>query len=127
MTTLSRRLMSAARRVEHEAALWRDEPIRRVYLLNRPLHPIRSRQFHRFGEGSVLHRPQWLYGTHKIAVGSWVIALERCWFAVERQAWDNPGPVLTIGDAAAFRAGVTISAAESIVIEDHVCIAAYST
>jgi acetyltransferase-like isoleucine patch superfamily enzyme len=49
------------------------------------------------------------------------------WLAVERQAWDLPVPVVRIGDRVAIRPYCTISAAQSIVIEDDVVIAAFTT
>ena len=117
-------LRSALERLEHEAATWRDEPIRRVALLNRPLEPLRRRQFHSFGKGSFVDRPTWLYGAAHIAVGAGVIVLKGCWLAVERTAWDRPEPALQLRDRSAMRIGCTISAAESVVIDEDVALGA---
>ena len=55
------------------------------------------------------------------------MVLRGSWLAVERAAWDKPAPVLDIGDDVAIRNGCTISATESILIEDHVGMGAYVT
>ena len=47
--------------------------------------------------------------------------------SVERAAWGAEEPVLRIGDGVGIRPYCTISAAESIVIEDHVVLFAFST
>lgn len=117
---VSPQLRSTLRRLEHEYRLLREEPIRRVQLRNKALRPLRVRQFHSYGEYSIIDRPAWLYGTHHISIGRAALILSGGWLAVERVAWGEPAPVLSIGDRVAIRVGCTISAADSIVIEDDV-------
>lgn len=99
----------------------------RVALRARFTRPWYRRRFHGFGQGSVLHRPDWVYGPHRMVVGDRVLILHGAWLAVERQAWDAPEPAIHIGDDTAIRPYCTISAAESVTIESDVVIAAFST
>jgi acetyltransferase-like isoleucine patch superfamily enzyme len=82
-------------------------------------------RFHSFGADSILHRPDWLYGAHKIAIGKQVTIMRGAWLAVERSAWAAGGPALRIGDRVGIRHHCSISACSSVVIEDDVLIAAY--
>lgn len=97
-----------------------DEPLWRLALAARLVAPWRRRRFHRFGEGAIVHRPAWLYGTRWIAVGDQVLVHRGAWLAVERQAWGAQGPVVVIGDRVAIRTNCTISAAAGIEIGDDV-------
>ena len=106
---------------------FREEPMRRVALRGNLVRPYWRRRFHHFGEGSILYKPNWVYGPHQIAIGSGVLMLHGIWLSVERAAWDLPAPVIQIGDLAGFRPYVTISAAESITIEDHVIVSAFTS
>jgi serine acetyltransferase len=99
----------------------------RVALEGRLLRPLRRRQFHAFGTQSIVHRPMWVFGGHKIAIGAHTLMLHNTWLSVETPAWNLPGPVLQIGDRVGIRPYCTISVAESVVIEDDVIIGAYST
>ena len=92
---------AALERLEREAAIWREEPIKRVAVRNRLIHPLRARRFAAFGDNSFVDRPTWIYGPQKITVGDGVMFLRGAWLAVERPAWDTDGPVLTIGDGVA--------------------------
>ena len=114
-------------RLEFEAAAWQERPIRRVQARNRLVRPWRGHRFHSFGRASIVDRPLWVYGPQQIAIGAEVIVLRGCWLAVESMAWGRPAPVLDIGDRVAMRPGCTISAADSIVIEDDVGMGAYVT
>lgn len=89
--------------------------------------PYRRLRFGAFGKGSIVHRPEWIYGPRKIEIGRGVVILSHAWLAVERTAWDRPGPTLRIGDDVWIRPFCTISAAESVVVEDHVVISAFTT
>lgn len=89
--------------------------------------PWRRRQFHRFGDGAVVHKPNAILGGHHIAIGAHTLILHGAWLAVETQAQDKPAPVLSIGDRVGIRPFCTISAAESVVIEDDVVIASYTS
>jgi acetyltransferase-like isoleucine patch superfamily enzyme len=102
-------------------------PIGRVALRGRLLEPYRRLRFHRFGRGSILHRPDWVVGAGQVAIGARVLILHGMWLAVEKPAWKLPAPVVRIGDGVAIRPYCTISAAESIVIEDDVVISAFTT
>ena len=99
----------------------------RVALEGRALRPLRRRQFHSFGTASIVHRPMWIFGGQQIAIGSHTLVLHRGWLSVETPAWDRPAPVLRIGDRVGIRPFCTLSAAESVVIEDDVIIGAYSS
>jgi len=115
------------KRLETEAAMWREEPMRRVAVRNRFLRPLRQRQFYAFGEYSILDRPIWLYGPKHISVGAFVVILRGGWLAVERVAWKEEPPVLDIRDGVGIRVGCTVSAAKSILIEEHVGMGANVT
>ena len=131
MLSQSRRLLRRAAGVAREAAryrdLWREEPMFHVYLRRRLVRPYYRRQFHHFGEHVTLEKPLWLYGPKYISIGDGSIILRDAWLAVERVAWSKPAPVLSIGRRFAARPFVTISAAASIVIEDNVGMASFST
>jgi lipopolysaccharide O-acetyltransferase len=99
----------------------------RVELEARLMRPLRTRRFHAFGPGSILHRPLWVYGPQQIAIGADVLILHRAWLSVETPAWDLPAPTIRIGDRVGIRPFCTISAAERIVIEDDVVLSAFST
>jgi carbonic anhydrase/acetyltransferase-like protein (isoleucine patch superfamily) len=118
---------SAADWVGNALRCFVDEPLYRVKLAARLTRPHRRLRFHSFGADSILHRPRWLYGPHQIAVGKGVVILHGAWLAVERAAWDAEGPVLSIGDGVACRPNCTISATESVVIEDYAGLAAGCT
>lgn len=89
--------------------------------------PYWRRRFAEFGEGTVLHRPDWVYGPRHVAIGSECLFLHGLWMAVERQAWTSSEPVLRIGDRVKVRPYCTFSAAEQITVEDDVVIAAFTT
>lgn len=126
MPGLDATMRAKLRALAADAERWREEPMFRVAVRNRLVRPRRVRQFHRFGRDAVLERPQWLYGTKQISIGDYAVIL-RPWLSVERPAWERDAPVLSIGDHVAIRLGATISAAEGIVLEDHVGLGAYVT
>lgn len=99
----------------------------RVALRARLMRPYRMLRFRSFGRDSVLHRPDWVYRPRQIEIGDGVIILGHVWLAVEKPAWELPGPVIRIGDRVGIRPYCTISAAESIVLEDNVILSAFST
>jgi len=104
-----------------------SRPIGRVALRGKLLEPYRRMRFHSFGSGSILHKPDWVVGAGHVAIGERVLILHGMWLAVEKPAWSLPAPVVRIGDGVAIRPYCTISAAESIVIEDEVVISAFTT
>jgi len=110
------------RRLEREVDEWRREPLKAVVARARVQRPLRRRQFHTFGERSIVHRPVWLYGADHIAIGSDVMVLEGCWLAVERQAWGARDVVMRLGDHVGIRVYCTLSAAHEVTLEDHVVL-----
>jgi len=101
--------------------------LKRVVWRGRILAPHRRRRFAAFGDHSILHRPDWIAHPEKIEIGSSVLMFHGLWLSVERPAWNRDGPAIRIGDHVAVRPYVTISAAESITIEDGVVISAFTT
>lgn len=89
------------------------------------LHPYWRMQFHSFGARSICHKPFWLEGANKIAVGD-DTALLGAWLGVMGQAWTDPDPAprLRIGNRVVVFPYGRIITFESVVIEDHVAIAA---
>jgi hypothetical protein len=79
------------------------------------------RRFGSFGTGSVVHRPLWVQGAHKIAIGEATLLMHP-WLVTEEWTWGRPGPALTIGDRVIVRHFMSIGAAESVVLEDDVAI-----
>jgi lipopolysaccharide O-acetyltransferase len=91
------------------------------------MRPWRCLRFHEFGEGSILHRPLWIYGSRQISVGEYALILHGCWISVETPAWEQAPPTLRIGNRVGIRPYCSISAATGIVLEDDVVLSAYST
>lgn len=112
--------MARLQRLLTQAGTVVEEPMWRVRIGARLLEPYRRRQFGRFGRGSIVLRPSWLYGTRHIEIGDGVLVMPGAWLAVERQAWDGAGAVIRIGDRVAMRTNCTLSAACAITIEDDV-------
>jgi lipopolysaccharide O-acetyltransferase len=104
-----------------------NQPMRRVVLRSRVTAPWWRRRFHHFGDGAILHKPTWVYGPQQISIGAHSLVLQGTWLSVESQAWDKPAPALAIGKRVGIRPYCMISAAEQIVIEDDVIIAAFSS
>lgn len=104
-----------------------DEPVARMAVRGHLLAPWRRRRFYAFGASSFIHKPIAIYGPFQMALGDGVMVLHGAWLSVERVAWSRPQPVLRIGNRVGVRPYCTISAAESITIEDDVIIGAYST
>jgi lipopolysaccharide O-acetyltransferase len=118
------RARGARDRLRANTAAWREEPLKAVAARHRLLEPWRRRQFHSFGSRSIVDRPAWIYGPGHIDIGESTVIFCGAWLAVERPAWDRPAPALTIGDRVWIRPFATLSAAESIVIEDDVVFGA---
>jgi len=111
-------------RLVDELRAYRRHPVKRIEMRARLQRPLQKRRFHAFGDGSIVDRPGWLYGAHKMAFGREVLILRGCLLSVDQ--WDRPGPLLTFGDRVGVRPYCTFSACESIVIEDDVIIGAFS-
>jgi acetyltransferase-like isoleucine patch superfamily enzyme len=101
--------------------------MRRVEIEARLMRPWRRLRFHEFGEGSILHRPIWVYGPQQIAIGRNALILHGCWISVEQPAWEQPAPTLRIGDRVGIRPYCSLSAAGGIELADDVVLSAYST
>ena len=99
-----------------------EDPVLRARLLARLLHPYWRHRLGAFGEGSMIHRPRWVRGGHKMEIGRDTLIYHHVWLSVEREAWERPGPALVIGSGTWIRPSVTIAAAESVVIGDRVGI-----
>lgn len=104
-----------------------EQPMLRAQLRARVTAPYWRRRFHTFGDGTILHKPLWVYGPQQIAIGAHSLILPGTWLSVESQAWDRPAPALSIGDRVGIRPYCMISAADRVVIEDDVIIAAFSS
>ena len=101
--------------------------MRRVALKARVMRPYWRRRFRRFGEGSILDSPNWLYGPQHIEIGDGVVIFKSAWLSVERRAWESPDAVITIGDGAMIRGYCTISAAAGVTISEGVVLSQFST
>lgn len=97
---------------------------RRLGALTRPYWRYR---FAAFGDGSILYRPEWVYRPDLMTIGRNVWISSSAWLETGGPALDSNIPVLRIGDGVVMRHHVTISAHESIVIEDDVLIAAWTS
>lgn len=118
------RLRQPARRLKRDARLYLGSPSTGIKLRALLLRPYRRLRFQRFGAGSIVHKPEWLAGAHRIAIGDGVAIFGRCWLAAEGPAWRRPKPALSIGDHVAVGPFCTITAAESVVLEEDVSVAA---
>jgi acetyltransferase-like isoleucine patch superfamily enzyme len=101
-------------------------PTSKVARRARLLHPYRRWRFAEFGNGSFIHKPDWVLRPKQIAIGSNVMILHGAWLSVERPGPDPSEPVIRIGDGTSLRSYVTVSATESIVIEDHCAIGSFT-
>ena len=103
------------------------DPYYRVWLRGQVTRPYWRFRFHSFGDASIIHRPAWVYRPRQIAIGDRVLILHQAWLEVGEQT-RNPGePVLRIGNNVLMRSHCTISALESVEIEDDVLIAAFTS
>jgi lipopolysaccharide O-acetyltransferase len=81
---------------------------------------------HHLGPRAIIHRPVWAYGCHLMSIGADSLIQHGASISVESTAWDRPAPVLVIGERVGIRPYCTISAAESLIIEDDVIIGAFT-
>lgn len=119
--------MAVPARLRQRLRTLRDEPAARVVLRSRLKTPYYRRRFAEFGAGAVVDRPLWLYGAHHMAFGPGVFILRGAWLSVELPAWNAPEPALRLGAGVMARPYVTLSAAESVLIEDNVILSAFVT
>lgn len=127
MTTLEQTLRALAGNLKWRYRQAVEEPMVWVAARGRLMRPLRRLRFDSFGDHSFVHKPDWLYGPHKIAVGEGTMIFHGAWLSVERTAWEQPEPALKIGDGVILRGHVVISCAESVTIEDNVAIGGFST
>jgi acetyltransferase-like isoleucine patch superfamily enzyme len=102
-------------------------PMNAITLRSRITRPYWARRLGALGEGTILHKPQWVYGAHKIAIGSHGLILHNAWLSVQPSAWEHPGHALSIGDRVGLRPSCVISVSEEVVIEDDVIVAAFTS
>lgn len=112
-------------RIAHELYEWKDEPLRAVRLRAGLQLPYRRLRFASFGRNSVLHRPTWVYGPHRIELGDVVLIMHGARLSAERVGWERGEPQITIGDRVSIGAHCVVSAANSIVLEDGVTIGSF--
>jgi lipopolysaccharide O-acetyltransferase len=106
---------------------WLAEPMRAVQIRAKITRPIRLQQFHAFGPSSIVDRPNYIYGGHHTSIGTGCVILRGAWLAVEKVGWQRDAPVLQLSDRVWARPYLTISAAESIIIEDDVVFGSMAT
>lgn len=114
-----------ARRARRRSFGLATHPGQRIKLMGPLLHPYWRMQFHTFGARSICYKPYWLEGANKIAVGE-DVGLLGVWLAVVGEAWTDPDPSprLRIGNGVVVLPYGRIVAVDSVVIEDHVSVAA---
>ena len=77
--------------------------MKRVALRARLLRPYRRLRFAGFGRDSILHRPEWVYGPHRIEIGERVMLHGHVWLAADRVTWARSEPAIRIGAGVAIR------------------------
>lgn len=88
--------------------------------------PYYRLRFAAFGSGSILDRPGFVYRPRLMSVGERVWISRGAWLEVPVQV-PMGEPVLRIGNGVVIRQHVTVSAAESVVIEDDASIGAWTS
>jgi acetyltransferase-like isoleucine patch superfamily enzyme len=83
-------------------------------------------RFAHFGARSLFYRPAWLLRPEMMSIGDDVWIAQDAWLEVDPSV--RPGsPTLRVGNGVVMRHHVTISAMESVTIEDDVLIAAFTS
>jgi acetyltransferase-like isoleucine patch superfamily enzyme len=103
------------------------DPHTRFGLVGALTRPYWRRRFASFGDGSLIYKPEWVYRPDLIAIGERVWINPRVWLEVGGAGLHSSEPVLRISDGVVLRHHVTISAHESVVIEEDVLIAAWTS
>jgi hypothetical protein len=88
------------------------QPMARVALRGKLMHPYRRRQFREFGERSLVHDPMWIFGADHMAIGNDCLILHNAWLSVEPTAWSDHDPAVRLGDRVGIRPFCTLSASE---------------
>jgi acetyltransferase-like isoleucine patch superfamily enzyme len=110
-------------RVRRRLLAWQERPYLRHRFWGRLREPYWRHRFAAFGSGSVLVRPRLIQGARKISIGKDCFVYHDAWLSAEPDTWARDRPAIVIGDRVQIRTDVTISAADSIVIEDDVVMA----
>ena len=103
------------------------DPHVRFRYVGRLMRPWWRHRFAKFGQKSLLYRPDWLYRPDLMEVGDRVWIGAHAWLEVGAPATDGQRPALRVGNGVVLRHHVTLSASESVVIEDEVLIAAWTS
>jgi len=101
------------------------DPYLRLRIAARLMAPWWRRRFHSFGDDSLIHRPAFLFRPWQMDIGARTWIMASAWLEIGSPAFERAEPVLRIGNDVSIRHHFTASAAESVVIEDEVLIAAY--
>lgn len=91
------------------------------------MRPYWRWRFGAFGADSLMIRPAWLERPDLIEFGERVWIGPRVWLEVGGAAAEQDRRAIRLGDGVVLRHHVTISAHESVVIEDDVLIAAWTS
>src|SRR3954468_4457857 len=102
------------------------DPYLRFRVLGRMTQPWWRWRFAHFGENSFLYRPAWVQRPELMSIGSKVWIAQDAWLEVDVGVPPGP-PRLRIGNGVVLRHHVTVSAVESVTIEDDVLIAAFTS
>jgi lipopolysaccharide O-acetyltransferase len=102
------------------------DPYLRFRVLGRMTQPWWRWRFAHFGEDSFLYRPAWVHRPELMSIGSKVWIAQDAWLEVDVGVPPGP-PRLRIGNGVVLRHHVTVSAVESVTIEDDVLIAAFTS
>jgi acetyltransferase-like isoleucine patch superfamily enzyme len=108
--------------LRYRAFLFRELPERRLKLRSRLLRPYLKRRFATLGENVIIGRFRILKGAHKISIADGVIIYPDCSVSVEQSAWDADGPRIEFGRLSILQSNVTMTCAESIVLEDYASV-----
>lgn len=101
-------------------------PMNAVTLRARITRPYWQRRLGHLGRAAIVLKPVWVYGPQLMWIGDETMIFHGASLAVESSAWDRSEPVLRIGSRVGIRPYCTISAAESVVIDDDVIIGAFT-
>jgi acetyltransferase-like isoleucine patch superfamily enzyme len=102
------------------------DPYLRFRVRGRIARPWWRWRFAQFGRRSYLYRPAWLHRPEMMSIGDEVWVAQDAWLEVDPSVPQGP-PTLRIGNRVVMRHHVTISAMQSVTIEDDVLIAAFTS
>ncbi len=120
-----RRLKIAAARSRRRTLRLVDDPTLWIKLRTPFVRPYWRMRCQSFGKGAVIHKPYWVHGANKMAIGAEAFIFP-CWMSVDKTAWWRREPALRIGDRTTIAPGCLIGVKESVVIEEDVSIGAYT-